>query len=92
MYSLSLLVSKPLHLNSSNNLSLFGDKLGGIFFDEGWNTCGENNQYADLYRFISDTVKRRHPGAYTVINPGDWMPQCFEHRSVLHDGALRNES
>jgi hypothetical protein len=26
---------------------LYGeDKIGGIFFDEGWNECGENNKYA----------------------------------------------
>jgi len=57
-------------------------KISGIFFDEGWNSCGETldkTTYADLYRFINDNTKRKHPGAYTVLNPGDYMPKCFEH-------------
>ncbi|PLB48819.1 fibronectin type III domain protein [Aspergillus steynii IBT 23096] len=58
---------------------LYPDMIGGIFFDEGFNECGENNIYANLYRFISDTTKRKHPGAFTVLNPGATMPQCFEH-------------
>ncbi|KAL4891313.1 fibronectin type III domain protein [Aspergillus ambiguus] len=58
--------------------SLYPGKIGGIFFDEGWNDCGPDNQYAELYRFISDNTKRRHPNAFTVLNPGATMPQCFE--------------
>ncbi|KAH1666586.1 hypothetical protein KXX65_000361 [Aspergillus fumigatus] len=58
---------------------LYPGKIGGIFFDEGWNGCGPDNLYADLYCFITDTTKRKHPGAFTVINPGATMPQCFEH-------------
>jgi hypothetical protein len=57
---------------------LYGDKMGGIFFDEGWNDCGENNKYADLYRHLNDYTKRQHPGAMTVLNPGATMPACFE--------------
>ncbi|PYI01923.1 fibronectin type III domain protein [Aspergillus sclerotiicarbonarius CBS 121057] len=58
---------------------LYPGMIGGIFFDEGWNDCGTDNQYSELYRFISDTTKRKHPGAFTVLNPGATMPQCFEH-------------
>lgn len=65
---------------------LYPGKIGGIFFDEGWNDCGPDNKYAELYRFISDTTKRRHSDefttAFTVLNPGATMPQCFEDRSV----------
>jgi len=43
--------------------------IGGIFFDEGWNECGENNKYAEVYRFINDNTKRKYPGAFTVLNP-----------------------
>jgi hypothetical protein len=60
---------------------LYPGKIGGIFFDEGWNDCGENNIYAETYRFISDNTKIKFPGAYTVLNPGDYMPECFEHSS-----------
>jgi len=45
-----------------------------------WNECGPNNLYADVYRLISDNTKRKHPGAFTVLNPGDHMPRCFEER------------
>ena len=77
--------------NFFNQFSLYGNAMGGIFFDEGWNTCGDNNQYADLYPFISDTTKSRHAGAYTVLNPGGSMPQCFKNRSVILDGEFRQE-
>lgn len=58
---------------------LYGDKIGGIFFDEGWNDCGENNKYADLYRHLNQYAKRKHPTAMTVLNPGATMPRCFEY-------------
>lgn len=53
--------------------------IKGIFFDEAWYECGESNLYSDLYRQISDSTKRKHQGAFTVLNPGRFMPQCFEN-------------
>jgi hypothetical protein len=58
---------------------LYPGQMGGIFFDEGWNDCGPDNRNADLYKFITQETKRKYPGAYTVLNPGAPMPQCFEH-------------
>ncbi|KAK6212849.1 hypothetical protein LQW54_004939 [Pestalotiopsis sp. IQ-011] len=59
--------------------SMYGaDVIGGIFFDEGWNQCGTNNEYSELYRLITENTKRKYPGALTVLNPGSTMPQCFE--------------
>ncbi|HEX7304938.1 spherulation-specific family 4 protein [Lentzea sp.] len=57
---------------------LYGNSIGGIFFDEGWNDCGPDNKYAKLYRHLNQYVKRNHFGAMTVLNPGATMPQCFE--------------
>ncbi|KAL3457245.1 Spherulation-specific family 4-domain-containing protein [Aspergillus heterothallicus] len=57
---------------------LYGSSLGGIFFDEGWPECGPNNIYADLYAYIDNYTKRKYPGAYTVLNPGSPIAQCFE--------------
>jgi len=57
---------------------LYGSNLGGIFFDEGWPECGPNNIYADLYKYINNYTKRKHPGAFTVLNPGSPMAQCYE--------------
>jgi hypothetical protein len=68
---------------------LYGTGMGGIFFDEGWNECGLNNQYAEVYRRINENTKRKYPGAYTVLNPGTKMPQCFEHSA---DTLLTYES
>ncbi|KUJ24575.1 uncharacterized protein LY89DRAFT_745486, partial [Mollisia scopiformis] len=63
--------------------SLYPGMIGGIFFDEGWNDCGPDNLYANLYanlyQYISDNTKRKYPGAFTVLNPGANMPQCFEN-------------
>ncbi|KAL4820012.1 Spherulation-specific family 4-domain-containing protein [Aspergillus spinulosporus] len=59
--------------------ALYHGKIGGIFFDEVLNICGSNNQYADLYRFLSDNTKRKYPDAFTVLNPGTTIPQCFEN-------------
>ncbi|KAH8780980.1 Spherulation-specific family 4-domain-containing protein [Diaporthe sp. PMI_573] len=58
---------------------LYGSGMGGIFFDEGWNDCGPDNIYSNLYAHINTYTKRRYPGAYTVLNPGSTMPQCFEN-------------
>jgi hypothetical protein len=52
--------------------------IGGIFFDEGWPECGADNFYADLYAYINNYTKRKYPGAYTVLNPGSPIAQCFE--------------
>lgn len=57
---------------------LYGNSIGGIFFDEGWPECGDNNQYVDLYKHINDYTKRAHPGALTILNPGSPMASCFE--------------
>lgn len=59
--------------------SLYPGKISGIFFDEGWNSCGTNNQFSELYRLITENTKRKYPGAFTVLNPGATMPQCFEN-------------
>ncbi|GES61487.1 fibronectin type III domain protein [Aspergillus terreus] len=58
--------------------TLYGSSIGGIFFDEGWPECGEDNKYVDLYKYINDYTKRTHPGAYTVLNPRSPMASCFE--------------
>ena len=58
---------------------LYGASLGGIFFYEGWPECGANNIYADLYAYINNYTKRKHPGAYTELNPGSPIAQCFEN-------------
>ncbi|KAJ5326091.1 uncharacterized protein N7506_009193 [Penicillium brevicompactum] len=57
---------------------LYGNSIGGIFFDEGWPECGTDNKYASLYKHINDYTKRAYPGAYTVLNPGSTMASCFE--------------
>jgi hypothetical protein len=58
---------------------LYPEGIGGIFFDEGWPYCGPNNIYSDLYAFINAYTKRKYPGAYTVLNPGSSIEQCFEN-------------
>ncbi|EHL03307.1 hypothetical protein M7I_0522 [Glarea lozoyensis 74030] len=58
---------------------LYGSSLGGIFFDEGWPECGPNNIYADVYAYINNYTKRKYPGAFTVLNPGSPIAQCFEN-------------
>jgi hypothetical protein len=57
---------------------LYPGSIGGIFFDEGWMECGPDNIYADLYKHINDYTKRKHPGAYTVLNPGSPIASCYE--------------
>lgn len=59
----------------------YGSSLTGIFFDQAQNACGpiaDSNDWADLYRELSDEVDRSHPGALTVLNPGIGVPQCYE--------------
>ena len=56
---------------------LYGS-IDGIFFDEGFNECGDGNQYAEIYSQLNQYVKHLHPHAITVINPGAVVPQCYE--------------
>ena len=57
---------------------LYGSSIDGIFFDEGWPECGPNNIYSELYKYINDNTKIKHPGAFTVLNPGSPMASCYE--------------
>jgi hypothetical protein len=60
----------------------YGSDLSGIFFDQVQNACGptvDANDWADLYRTLSEGVERLHPGAITVLNPGTNVPQCYEN-------------
>lgn len=52
--------------------------ISGIFFDEGWQECGPNNIYSDLCAHINAHPKRKHSGAFTVLNPGSAIAQCYE--------------
>jgi len=64
----------------------YGSDMGGIFFDEAQNDC----TYAPLYQAIDDYVKRYHPGALTVENPGIGVPQCFQNTAdviVTYEGS-----
>ncbi|KAF3392625.1 hypothetical protein F1880_008918 [Penicillium rolfsii] len=58
--------------------NLYGNSIGGIFFDEGWPECGDSNQYVNLYKHINDYTKRKYLGAYTILNHGSPMASCFE--------------
>jgi chitodextrinase len=60
--------------------SFYGaDGLSGILFDDVQNVCGTNNQYVTLYTDILNYVKRTHPGAYVIANPGTVVPQCLQN-------------
>jgi hypothetical protein len=48
--------------------------LDGIFFDQATQYC----EYAPSYAALSNYVTRHHPGAYTIINPGLPVDQCYE--------------
>jgi hypothetical protein len=52
--------------------------ISGISFDEGWPECGANNIYSDLYAHINAYTKRKHSGAFTVLNTGSSIAQCYE--------------
>lgn len=50
--------------------------VDGVFFDEGVRypvTCGQ----VDYYRSLSDYAKARKPGATTVVNHGQILPECY---------------
>jgi hypothetical protein len=61
--------------------SYYGEDLGGIFLDQTTSECGPApglNTYADEYQTLTSFVKRTHPGAMTVLNPGIAVPRCYE--------------
>lgn len=61
--------------------TLYGDAMGGVFFDDVENVCGPtkgSTQYVDLYRELTEYLHRMHPGSVSVLNPGITVPQCYE--------------
>ncbi|KAF2427781.1 hypothetical protein EJ08DRAFT_331927 [Tothia fuscella] len=58
---------------------LYPGLIGGIFFDEGWNECGPNNRWSEVYGLINNNTKRKYPGAYTVLNPGTCVGECYQN-------------
>jgi hypothetical protein len=51
----------------------------GIFLDQTAALCGPGDAYAALYQGVSDYIKRTHPTAYIVMNPGRDIEQCYEN-------------
>jgi hypothetical protein len=58
--------------------NLYGSSIDGIFFDDGYNACGADNEYPAVYHAVNQYEKVNHPGAMTVLNPGTAVPQCYE--------------
>ncbi|MEU0374873.1 spherulation-specific family 4 protein [Streptomyces sp. NPDC006283] len=55
---------------------LYGESgVDGIFLDQATQYCA----YAPSYAALRDHIKKRHPGAYTIINPGLPVDQCYEN-------------
>lgn len=67
---------------------LYPGIIGGIFFDEVWMECEVNNLTARVYRLLSENTKLKHPGAFTVLNSGESIPNCFEDRLCFDPDAL----
>jgi hypothetical protein len=65
--------------------SFYGDDLGGIFFDQGFDGSGSVNWYS----FLNQYVKRHHSGSMTALNLGTSVPRSFEHTAdvlVTYEG------
>ncbi|MFC4116698.1 spherulation-specific family 4 protein [Nonomuraea zeae] len=59
----------------------YGSSIDGIFFDQAQNACGPttgSETWVDLYREVTAYVKKYHPGATTIANPGVSPAECFE--------------
>jgi hypothetical protein len=59
----------------------YGPDLSGIFFDDAQNACGPtpgSDAWSDTYSYLTAYVKSNHPGAMTVDNPGEAVPQCYQ--------------
>jgi hypothetical protein len=70
----------------------YGDDLGGIFYDQGFNECGIDNIFANCYSLLNQYVKRHHGGSMTVLNPGTPVPRCYENTAdvlVTYEGDGR---
>ncbi|WP_433432344.1 spherulation-specific family 4 protein [Nonomuraea sp. CA-141351] len=59
----------------------YGSAIDGIFFDQAQNACGPtagSQTWVDLYREATAYVKKYHPGATTIANPGVSPDACFQ--------------
>ncbi|MFG1710921.1 spherulation-specific family 4 protein [Nonomuraea sp. M3C6] len=65
----------------NNWYNFYGSSIDGIFFDQAQNACGPvggGDAWVDLYREASAYVKKYHPGAITIHNPGAPPASCYE--------------
>ncbi|MDR8413063.1 fibronectin type III domain-containing protein [Nonomuraea sp. 3-1Str] len=59
----------------------YGSSIDGIFFDQAQYHCGPGDvgqTWADLYRDSTAYVKKYHPGATTIANPGVSPYACYQ--------------
>jgi hypothetical protein len=56
----------------------YGAAVDGIFFDQGFHSCGDDNVIAGRYAQLHRNEKDRHPGSMTVLNSAAAVPQCYE--------------
>jgi hypothetical protein len=74
--------------------ALYGsDGLDGIFLDRTAAVCGPHDLYVGRYRQIADYVRRRHPGAHVVMNPGRSIDACYNGAAntfVTFEGPYRD--
>ncbi|MBT2234521.1 spherulation-specific family 4 protein [Nonomuraea sp. NEAU-A123] len=58
----------------------YGSNIDGIFFDQAQKDCGPttgSETWVNLYRESSAYVKKYHPGAITIHNPGIAPAACY---------------
>jgi Spherulation-specific family 4 len=65
--------------------------LGGIFLDQGGGLAPDGNtscgidgsnggdSYSNAYSQLDHYIKTHHPDAFVVLNPGQVVPQCYQH-------------
>ena len=67
--------------------------LRGVFLDQTPAVCGPDSGYVDSYREIVERIRRAHPGAYVVMNPGRSVEQCYRSIAdtlVTFEGSYRD--
>ncbi|WP_214408730.1 spherulation-specific family 4 protein [Sphaerisporangium fuscum] len=70
-----------IQIDVDNWYAFYGSNIDGIFFDQAQNACGPaggGDAWVDLYREAGAYVKKYHPGAITIDNPGAPPAACYQ--------------
>ncbi|KAL4767248.1 hypothetical protein BDW60DRAFT_220679 [Aspergillus nidulans var. acristatus] len=69
---------------------LYRNSLSSIFFDKGWPECSPNNIYTELYIYINNYIKQKHPDTMNMLLTFKNSYKAYQSMFILNNWTLKN--